>query len=72
MCEIGPPYRKIIIYGVEEGVFGRFLRFLYGAAVEPDSMALEELVDLLAVADRWVGQVGWLGREVVAIAMRLS
>ena len=46
------PHRRIMIYGVEEGVFRIFLHFLYGAALEPDSMALEELVELLAVADR--------------------
>ena len=50
-----PPRRRIMIYGVDGGVFQTFLRFLYGAVLEPDSMALEELVDLLAVADRWVG-----------------
>ena len=44
-----------MIYGVERGVFRIFLRFLYGAPLEPDSMALEELIALLAVADRWVG-----------------
>ena len=42
-----------MIHDVEEGVFRMFLRYLYGGTLDTAGMGDEELVELLAVADRW-------------------
>ena len=46
------PFRRIVIPDVEEGVFRTYLQFLYGCTLDVAAMAMEELMDLLAVADK--------------------
>ena len=43
---------RVDIYDTEESVFRRFLSFLYGGSLDAVAMSTEELVELLAVADR--------------------
>lgn len=41
-----------MICDAEESVFRTFLKFLYGGPLDTSAMTVEELVELLAVADR--------------------
>ena len=45
--------RRVDIHDTDEMVFRHFLDFLYGGGLTTASMATEELVELLAVADRY-------------------
>lgn len=44
--------RKIVVPGVDEGVFRLFLQYLYGGPLDTTTMTTEALVDLMALADR--------------------
>ena len=43
---------EINIPDVEEGVFRRFLDYLYGAPLDPSTLPTDTAIDLIYVADR--------------------
>ena len=46
-------YRRITIYGCDVAVFKTYLKYLYSGALDTESMSLEELIEVLAVADQY-------------------
>ncbi len=46
------PYRRITVQDVDPESFRVFLQYLYGISLKLASVQVEELVDLLAIADR--------------------
>ena len=47
------PVRCIIIHDCEEVVFRTFLSYLYGGTLDTSSMSVDDIIELLAVADRY-------------------
>lgn len=45
--------RRIVVQDIEESLFRTFLEYLYGKTFDFDKMSIQELVELLAVADRF-------------------
>ena len=46
-------HRRITIYGCDEVVFQKFLKYLYSGALDTESMSLDEVIEVLAVADQY-------------------
>ena len=46
-------HRRIVVHDVEETVFRTFLFFLYGGPLDLPSTQTEDLIELMAVADRY-------------------
>lgn len=46
-------YSKIVIYDMEESTFRLFLKFVYSGHLDMDKMSMEEIIEMLAVADRY-------------------
>lgn len=42
-----------MIHGCEESVFLTFLHYLYGGTLDAVSMSMDDIIELLAVADRY-------------------
>lgn len=42
-----------MVHDCEESVFRTFLNYLYGGTLDTSSMSLDDIVELLAVADRY-------------------
>ena len=45
--------RCIVIHECEEAVFHMFLHYLYGGTLDTTTMTLNDIIELLAVADRY-------------------
>ena len=45
--------RRIVVQDIEESLFRSFLHYLYGGHLDLASMSQQEVVELLAVADRY-------------------
>jgi len=46
-------YSKIVIHDMDESMFKLFLKFVYSGHLDTDKMSMEEIIELLAVADRY-------------------
>lgn len=45
--------RRIVIHGCDESVFRTFLHYLYGGNLDTVAMSLDDIIELLAVADHY-------------------
>ena len=48
-----PTFRRITIYGCDVAVFQTFLKYLYSGDLETESMSLDDVIEVLAVADQY-------------------
>ena len=46
-------FRHITIYGCDVGVFQTFLGYLYSGSLDTEAMSLDEVIEVLAVADQY-------------------
>ena len=46
-------FRCIVIHGTDESVFRTFLHYLYGGHLDTGAMSLDDIIELLAVADHY-------------------
>ena len=44
---------KIVINDMDESMFKLFLKFVYSGHLDTSKMSMEEIIELLAVADRY-------------------
>lgn len=44
---------KIVIHDMDESMFKLFLKFVYSGHLDTSKMSMEEVIDMLAVADRY-------------------
>ena len=47
------PCRHITIYGCDVGVFETFLHYLYSGSLDTEAMSLDDVIEVLAVADQY-------------------
>ena len=47
------PYSKIEIHDMDESMFKLFLKFIYCGHLDTSKMSMEEVINMLAVADRY-------------------
>ena len=44
---------RVVVQGIEESLFRLFLEYIYGARLNLRAMPVQEIVELLVVADRY-------------------